>query len=571
MERAKLLAAAFIGVAFAANGCPSSVAQSPTRFIQQPRPAGLATIADKASAVEKPATQYNAAETTSHSLVSFPAPLDPQAPKSQSHRIGPATETEVQADSRNESYRAKWASDSLPLGEPTLAFSEAASPGTSNATLSGQRSNRLQWTSRADQRDAALEWNASPNNLSRPFDSSTDRFISPPTPLQAFGVPSNATRSARAVADTSQAQPTASDSEANHVLPGRMDNQIDVIETKYQQTIAPSQPEPTRGSLVSTRITSDPRFAVAAEEPTSVLRVEAPQGWQAIGERLNGHIGRCESLLRRGAFCSAREEAESASLLLLRHIDLHDNLFRCEPAWQAANLALREAEDFLVVQRSSPDESALRRLIAAHQTPVLKGRTLAEMSPLTAAQHYRLFAELELTEAAQGHPWASELLYTVGRTYQSEADADPKSVDVLRMKAMAYYRAARTTMPTNAVACNQLGYLLLQMDRNEEARESLAVAVSLKSDVAFLGNLAEASRRLGDHQTQAWAAHNVAVLRSLTPQQQQLPAIVEISAEEFAAISPRAIGPKSSIESSQSLPSPAVPRSASAPNNAQLR
>jgi tetratricopeptide (TPR) repeat protein len=571
MERAKLLAAAVIGVAFAANGCPSSIAQSPTRFIQQPRPAGTATMADQASAVEKPAPQYPAAKTTAHSLVRFPAQLDLQAPKSQSHRIGPAAETEVKMDSRNESNRAKRASESLPIGEPTLAFSEAASPSTSNPTLSGQRSNRLQWTSGANQRDAAMEWNASPNNLSRPFDSSTDRFISSPTPLQAFGVPSNATLSARAVADASHAHPTASDSEAHHELLGRMESRIDFIETEHQQPIAPAQPEPTRASLVSTRITSDPRFAVAAEKPTSVLRVETPQGWQAIGERLNGHIGRCESLLRRGAFCSAREEAESASLLLLRHIDLHDNRFRCEPAWQAANLALREAEDFLVVQRSSADESALRRLIDAHQTPILKGRTLAEMSPLTAAQHYRLFAELELTEAAQGHPWASELLYTVGRTYQSEADADPKSVDVLRMKAMAYYRAARTTMPTNAVACNQLGYLLLQMDRNEEARETLAVAVSLSSDVAFLGNLAEASRRLGDHQTQAWAAHNVALLRSRTPLQPPLPAIVEISAEEFAAISPRAIGPKSSIESSQSLSSPAATRSASTPNNAQLR
>ena len=357
---------------------------------------------------------------------------------------------------------------------------------------------------------------------------------------------------------------------ANNELLTKIADRMEAIETKLVKTEEPEERARTRAALVSSRITNDPRFIVDENTELNVDRLESPQGWQAVGQRLTNHVKNCESLLRRGAFCSAREEADSACVLLIRHIDLIDNAYRCEPAWQAAKQSLREAEDFLAVQRSS-DSEGLRRLIDSHHTPILKGKNLAEMSPLTAVQHYRVYAELQLVEATQGHPWASELLYAVGRTYQSEADANAKQVDSLRMRALAYYRAARSTLPSNAVACNQLGYLLLQMDRNEEAREVLASAVSLTNDVASLSNLAEASRRLGDTQTVAWAAQSVAAIRSRSPQQAPTPPFVELTPEEFASISPRSIGPKPSSESTSNGPVAPVPKSAAAPGAFQLR
>ncbi len=364
-------------------------------------------------------------------------------------------------------------------------------------------------------------------------------------------------------------------SDETNELINRIVTRVDAIESKFEQRDEPAKQDRIRAELVSARITNDPRFAKDLEVEPSVTRIESPQGWQAIHTRLSNHVTKCENLLRRGAFCSAREEAETATLLLVRHIDLHDNLFRCEPALQSANQALREAEDFVVAIRSTADGESLRRLVDAHESTVLKNKNLSGMSPLTAAQHYRQFAESQLAIAAQGHPWASELLYTVGRTYQAEADADNSRVDVLRLKAMAYFRASHITMPTNAVACNQLGYLLLQMDRNEEARESLVAAVKLKMDEAFLSNLAEASHRLGDTQTVTWAAQCVSAIRSRIPPPTLVPPVVEISQEDFIAISPREIGPKPQSQApadpNQYGLSQAENRMATAPNAIQRR
>jgi len=357
---------------------------------------------------------------------------------------------------------------------------------------------------------------------------------------------------------------------ANNQLLTQIADRMGAIESKIDKADEPAENARVRAALVSARIINDPRFAIEDSEQLSVGRIESPQGWQAIGQRLTNHVARCESLLRRGAVCSAREEGETACLLLIRHIDLIDNQYRCEPAWLAANQSLREAEDFLAVQRIS-DNDGLRRLIDSHHTPILKGKNLSEMSPLTAATHYRVYAEMQLLEATEGHPWASELLYAVGRTYQAEADASPTQVDVLRMRAIAFYRAARTTMPSNAVACNQLGYLLLLMDCNEEAREVLVAAVTLKNDPAFLSNFAEASRRLGDSQSVAWAAQNVAAIRSRVPALPPVPPFIEVTPEEFVAISPRAIGPQPTAENANSsLVAPAY-KSAGAPRSMQTR
>ncbi len=544
MERAKRIATALIGVAFAANCCEPSVAQSPSRFIRQP---------------------VKVTEPTN------PSPAATILPKS----VGETPGFPALADSASLKFDALESFATVPNAgsdKPTTLEQDLAEPSnavifspkvTSTQTLTAQttqfapaRSNQLQWTSRSGSPLRAPSRHASATTPPQFIAHSLSSASTPPPDTQS---------NLHSTATTKQ-QPPSTNELLNHIA-----TRVEAIESQFEKAVEPAKQDRIRASLVSARITNDPRFAIASAVQPSVTPIESPQGWQSIQTRLSEHVAKCECLLRRGAFCSAREEAEMASMLLFRHIDLHDNLFRCEPAMQAANQALREAEDFVVAMRSTADGDSLRRLVDAHKTPVLKNNNLSDMSPLAAAQHYRQFAESQLTEAAQGHPWASELLYTVGRTYQAEADAASNNIDVLRMKALAYYRASRVTMPTNAIACNQLGYLLLQMDRNEEAREALVAAVELKKDEAFLSNLAEASRRLGDMKTVTWANQSVAAIRSRTPPASPVPSIVEVSQEDFIAISPRAIGPKNPIESGAGVSIPTTDRSATVMNAQQLR
>jgi tetratricopeptide (TPR) repeat protein len=283
--------------------------------------------------------------------------------------------------------------------------------------------------------------------------------------------------------------------------------------------------------------------------------VDGPPGWQAIGEKLSQQIDHCQQLLNRKAYYSAREEAETAMLYLVRVLDLMSNSYRSEPAWHAAGLAMQEAEDFSNMQRLTSDSDFLRRIILSHQTPVLKDVDATELAPLTAAQHYRQYAEFKMTEAAQGHPWAAEVIYALGRTYQAQADAvSDETQHNLRWKAVTLYRGARHIAPSNAVAANQLGYVLLQMDRPLDAREAVVTSLNATPSLAAYENLVEASRRLGDTSTANWATAQAMVIRAAQPQHSPIPAVVEVDPRTFAAVSPYTIGPNPNPHASATQP-----------------
>lgn len=323
---------------------------------------------------------------------------------------------------------------------------------------------------------------------------------------------------------------------------------------KTETPPALQEQEPSKkilASLVSSQI--------IAERPGNEARgrqispIDAPPGWQAVGEEMGQRIANCEALLNRKAYYSAREEAESAMLTLVRVLDLISNRYDSEPAWFAASKAMQEAEDFSSAQRLTSDSDILRRIILSHETPVLKDADVTTLAPLAAAQHYRQFAETKLLEAAQGHPWAAEVVYALGRTYQAQADVvDDGSDQPLRWKAVTLYRAARAIAPYNAVATNQLGYVLLQMDRAADAREALVASLNTTPSLQAYENLVEASRRLGDQATGNWAMQQALVLKSTLAPETNVPAVIEVDPRTFAALSPYTIGPNPQpIESAQ--------------------
>lgn len=316
-------------------------------------------------------------------------------------------------------------------------------------------------------------------------------------------------------------------------------------------------PRAVLASLVSSQII----LGHPANDDTgrSVESIDNPPGWQAIGEELSGRLENCEALINRKAYFSAREDAEAAMLYLVRVLDLMSNSYRSEPAWHAASKAMSEAEDFSTAQRLTSDSDFLRRVILSHETPVLKDADAATLAPLAAAQHYRQYAEEKLIEAAQGHPWASEVAYALGRSYQAQADlAEVGSQQNLRWRAITLYRGARGIAPNNALAANQLGFVLLQMDRPVDAREALVASINISPSLAAYENLVEASRRGGDTGTANWALQQAQAFRNRMAVTSDIPAFVELDPRTFAALSPYSIGPSPS-------PSPQAPNASAQP------
>lgn len=324
--------------------------------------------------------------------------------------------------------------------------------------------------------------------------------------------------------------------------------------------------EPSRAalaSLISDQIISGRPAADAVGR--SVNSIDSPPGWQAIGEELSQRLGKCEALINRKAYFSAREDAEAAMLYLVRVLDLMSNHYHSEPAWHAASKAMSEAEDFSNTQRLTSDSDFLRRVILSHETPVLKDADATTLAPLAAAQHYRQYAEDKLVEAAQGHPWASEVLYALGRSYQSHSDASQGGLQQnMRWRAVTLYRGARAISPANATATNQLGFVLLQMDRPADAREALVASINAAPSRAAYENLVEVSRRLGDASTGNWARQQALAFRSTPAAAANAPEFVEVDPRVFAAMSPYSIGPNPQSHDAQA---PSYRTAVSSPTN----
>lgn len=279
---------------------------------------------------------------------------------------------------------------------------------------------------------------------------------------------------------------------------------------------------------------------------SEVGSLESAPGWQAVREQLKRHIDRCESLLSRKAHLSAIEEAHQGVIMLARVLDLRQNKLTSEPAWGAAQQALREALEFTSITRIANDSVLFKRVIQAHETPALKNAEVSHMTPMAAAQHYLAYAEVQLVEASQGHPWFSELYYCIGRALQMQAEENQWQSHALLQQALTYYRSANAIQPTNSTNSNQMGYVLLKMDRPTEALEQLLATINQPDcPVAAWQNLVQASSRLGDARTEQWAMQNYLALKArLNEPNGPTATLVEVDPKQFAALSPYTSGPR---------------------------
>lgn len=265
--------------------------------------------------------------------------------------------------------------------------------------------------------------------------------------------------------------------------------------------------------------------------------VDNPEGWQSIRDRLSGHIRQCQHLLSRRAYYSAREEAQVAIKHLMQTIDLHLGGYQSEPNFAIAMTALQEAQDF-TNSNAQHGQSTVNVLVGSHSSEVLKRYELSNVSPLAAAEHYRIYAADKLVEAAQNHPWASELYYTLGRIAQAESEATVGNIQTnLRWKALTMYRAAAAINPQNGIALNQLGFIFLQMDRPQDAREALVAAVQLGSTPQAATNLIAASQKLGDPSLQAWAQQRARPMRQAARPRPGAN-VVQVAPSAFVAMNP---------------------------------
>jgi hypothetical protein len=277
--------------------------------------------------------------------------------------------------------------------------------------------------------------------------------------------------------------------------------------------------------------------------------VEPPPGWNAVEKRIREQLERCDAMLRRGAIFSARQTCWQALEELCRVLDLHRPEGKRAEALRRAMVAMREEEDFYrysSLQNSRSD--LISNLSWSHETPVIRewlkqqassntSQDVQQISPLIAAQHYRSYAREQLIAACDRHPWAADLLYALGKTLEKQAWEDSSRSALIQQHAEIIYQAALETNPKQYLAATQLGYVLLQLDRPQEARDILAYSVNGLPTTAGYQNLREACSRLNDQQGMAWSTSKWAELRAREAADSADIPFTEIDSRQFAAIS----------------------------------
>ncbi|MFM7926660.1 MAG: hypothetical protein ACKO9Q_03020, partial [Pirellula sp.] len=108
-------------------------------------------------------------------------------------------------------------------------------------------------------------------------------------------------------------------------------------------------------------------------------------------------------------------------------------------------------------------------------------------------QSLQTFSDL-VPQATLNHPWAADLLYALGKTYERELEFAPKQQEVLREQSLGSYQAAIRIAPSRGYIANQLGYNFLHIGSLDEAAKALQQAIDAGPTPYSWRNLAELYR-----------------------------------------------------------------------------
>ncbi len=250
----------------------------------------------------------------------------------------------------------------------------------------------------------------------------------------------------------------------------------------------------------------------SAEVPPRLLIVppeahaHRSQNLELIAREADSHSRRGFELASRGAYFSARAEFIVALRLLAQALDAeHCTRLHCI-ALGAGLTALKEAEDFLPKGSGIEADLDLASIIVGHRTPVLHGASIAGLTPMAALQCYFTFAQEQLGAAVDREVAGSIALYGLGKLHKALSEQQAVFLVGARPKAMVFYQAALLAHAENHLASNDLGVLLAQAGRYEDARMALEHSLALHQGSTGWHNLAVVYQNLGHNELSRRAA-----------------------------------------------------------------
>jgi tetratricopeptide (TPR) repeat protein len=299
--------------------------------------------------------------------------------------------------------------------------------------------------------------------------------------------------------------------------------------------VPPSEPvpiDPQRqrreriAAQVSDEILSGVSNPASLQTPTPVS--ESLTSVQLLRECEN-RSATADRLLRSGATFAAKEESLAAIRCFSAALDLQRG---GRDATEALEDAMREAGDFLG-RYGTLDAAGVQRMVASHETPVLKNRDTSELTPHAAADVYLDYARINLGKAVQGNAKGARLLMLLANSQRARGAGDENMSDAI---AITCLRAAVGSSPDDALLASELGYHAMRAGLLGEAKWALQRSLAIRPSTPALQNLIETHRLAGDLDR---ARELVAMLPPGTPPVTQPTMLVTtVSPTTFASISP---------------------------------
>lgn len=324
------------------------------------------------------------------------------------------------------------------------------------------------------------------------------------------------------------------------------------LETAYVEAQVQKDPYPPFGSAaVSQSFTPIPpsqdgillqgpqlsSFPGPATKPVSALDARSER-LERIAQDADRHTQRAFELASRGARYSAQAELVRALRLVSQGLDSERQCRVYSESLGVGLKALEEVEDFIPTGSQLESDLPLREIVARHQTTILKQENLKQgevpmlPTPIEAVGLYLRYAQEQLAMAVGGEVAGSMALHGLGKLYATEKGTE---LNIATSQAIVCFRAAATVCPQNYLAHNDLGVLLAQNGRLEDARAVFEKSVTLRPHPTTMANLVKVYQTLGQKQQAAEMQARLAGFQSSKSTASKIVPIVDwVSPEQFS-------------------------------------
>jgi hypothetical protein len=293
---------------------------------------------------------------------------------------------------------------------------------------------------------------------------------------------------------------------------------VECASAQYSNTNSSGNSQPTTSVVASdryaVRVTTQqaPTNRPAANGSGPTGSPDGPRertSLEMIAPQAQAHIDYALNLAERGAVQSAQAEFTMALDLVADAVDADTkNTTRAHArAVQAGLTALAETKDFVPSDTPHNVVINLAQLTVTHQTPVLKGIDVSQMTRAEALQRYHSYATQQLAFAGGRSAIASTALYGLGRSECVTTAGASTRNPLGAPNAMALYQAALLVDPQNYMASNELGVLMARYGDLDSAANQLTHSLSIKPQVETWHNLATVYRGMGQTEMAEQADH----------------------------------------------------------------